>query len=278
MQRETERSVLLHRWARYHVALRVLSRAAALLRGAGVPVVPVKGIALARWIYADVAERPFKDIDLLVPRPAWDDARRAIRPLGEPLHHSSELGELIVRVDGLELELHAELGRREIVNLSVEEILRRAVVEEGTFGFPVMRLTDVDHLLLVAINALKDGFVFAEAHVPGDLDRLLARVDPADLVRLVDESNFRTGLYCVGEWMYAEKGSAPWGHVLELLGTPPRTGYVRAFRAFRRSPWQTWEMAVALGCWSNDRFGSRLRAVGRLVRRRATRILGGSPP
>jgi hypothetical protein len=262
---------------RYAVALRAFRTAADRLQACGVPVVPVKGIALARWLYEDVAERPFLDVDLLVPRPAWKDARRALLALGSAFYDSSELGELAVHIDGASIELHAEMGRREMTSLSVEEILGRCSIDTETFGIPVLRLDDVDHLLLVAINAVKDGFVFAREHIPRDLERFLVRVQPEELVTRARAAAFATGLYCTAEWMAETHGSSRWRKLLAMLEPPQRRWYVRAFRTVYRSRSPPWQLALALGFTCNDHLGARLSAAGRVLGRYVARRVGRVP-
>ena len=60
----------------------VLSEALDALGSAGTPVILLKGIAYAGSIYADPAERPMSDIDLLVRSPDMPVAERALTRLG----------------------------------------------------------------------------------------------------------------------------------------------------------------------------------------------------
>jgi hypothetical protein len=265
-------------WLRHELALRAFETTAAAFRARGVPVVPVKGILLSRWLYPDVTERPFLDVDLLVPRRLWHEARGALLSLGESLYESTELGELTVDVQGVHVELHAEVGRLEITEVTVDHLVARATTDTTTFGFPVARIDDVDHALFVVVNAVKDGLARTPAHVPGDLERFLARVDPALLVERARSASFVTGLHCAAQWMVEEHGSESWRRVLLLVGPPRRRVYARVLRAFSRSERATWPVAVALGCWSNDRFARRARALARLVRRNAIKLVGRTPP
>jgi hypothetical protein len=54
--------------------------------------------------------------------------------------------------------------------------------------------------------------------------------------------------------------------------------YARVLRAFSRSERASWAVAVALGCWSNDRFPRRARALARLLHRNAIKLAGRTPP
>src|SRR5687768_8026755 len=52
----------------------ITKRIAADLDARGIPVVPLKGSALAEAVYGDIGARQAADIDLLVPLPALDEA------------------------------------------------------------------------------------------------------------------------------------------------------------------------------------------------------------
>ncbi len=270
-------SPLVKNWVRYELAARALTSVAARLREAGVPVVPVKGIVLARWLYDDVGERGFSDVDLLVRRSDFSTACGALATLGRPSYYSTELGECEASVDGIHVELQAEMARRGLTDLSVDDVVARASVDTETFAFPILRLDEVDHLLLVALNAVKDGFVFAGAHVPADLERLLARVDASEVVGRARDVGFATGLYCTAEWMAEAHGSGPWEEVMRVLGPPRRRLHVAAFRAFWRFRRPPSVLGLALACWSHDRLAPRSVAVGRMISRHASRLVGLVP-
>ena len=68
--------------ARNLLAARVLGRALDALGRAGVPVIPLKGVALADWLYGDAGLRVSSDIDLLVPRQAVARAFAVFGQLG----------------------------------------------------------------------------------------------------------------------------------------------------------------------------------------------------
>lgn len=278
MQPGVKPSAHIKNWANYQGALRAFEKVAAQLRAAHVSVVPVKGIVLARWIYDDVGERPLSDVDLLVSRKAWPEARRALLTLGDAFYDSLELGELAVSVDGFAVELHAEMGRLELTDICVDEVIARCTVDTETFGFPVLRLDEVDHLLLVAINAVKDGFILAQPHIAVDLERFLARGEPAELVRRARAAGFATGLYCTAEWMAEDHGSVRWRELMARLESPRRRWYLRAMRAVRRSKRPIEALVFTLGFLSNDRLGPRLRVAARLVRRNAVKLMGRTPP
>jgi hypothetical protein len=53
-----------------------------MLRAAGVPVIPLKSLALRESVYPDPALRPSGDVDLLVPPVAVTQAESALQALG----------------------------------------------------------------------------------------------------------------------------------------------------------------------------------------------------
>jgi hypothetical protein len=278
MPTSTDRTTL---WVRDQLRLRAFERVASLLIQAGVPVVPVKGIALARWLYADAVDRPMCDVDLFVPSASWTTARAVLIARYTALYDTSELRELTVAVEGVLVELHGEVGRRELTRMTVDEMIGRATRDTTTFPFEVLRLDDVDHLLLMACNAIKDGFVFAQAHVPADLERLLERTGDRTSVLLdrARAAGLGTGLYCTAEWMVDMTGSERWRSLMKQLAPPPRPWHARLIRRFRKTRHPTWSAAVVLGrCLTNDVAALRWRATGRVLRRNAVKLVGRTPP
>src|SRR5262249_24515565 len=59
-----------------------LRRVLSLLVEAGVPVIPLKGVALAESLYGDMAVRVCSDLDILVPRSMAKGALEALGPMG----------------------------------------------------------------------------------------------------------------------------------------------------------------------------------------------------
>ncbi len=264
-------------WARHQVAARALERAAELLQKLHCPVIPVKGVVLARWIYDDVSERPLRDVDLLVPRAAFIDVVRAVRNAGLRIEYeTAELGEVLFMSEGIEVELHAEVGRRDLSNLSVDEVLSRSVVDSHTFSVPIQRIDDLDHLLLLAANVVKDYFVVYNPHQPEDLRRMLERTREraAELVAVAERIGFMTGLRNVASWMAEAQESLSFAGLVEQMPEPPRPLHSAAVRWHRtlRSPSRT--LGLALACWTNDDPAVRRAALRRIVTRGAARMIG----
>lgn len=173
---------------RRHVTLRSNARLAEALLptldaldAAGLPVMPVKGLALTERLYGDLSSRPCADIDILVRRADLAAARDVLRGLGfrqgsrptytELVHQFHDRG--WVRGDGPEqvrLELHWALWADSDRRLGVDGLWERAV--PGTLlGRPILALSLEDTLVHLAIHRTRSAL------------RLRWLVDIAELVR-----------------------------------------------------------------------------------------------
>jgi hypothetical protein len=274
--RSAEADAQIAIWARHEQAERALARTAELLGAMGCPVVPVKGVVLAHWIYDDVAERPLSDVDLLVSASRFEEACRAVRERWTVGGYSVELGELLFDVDGMAVEFHAEIGRREITAMTVDEVIARSAMDDTTFPFEIRRIDDVDHLILLATNVVKDYFAAANPHQPEDLHRMLVRVEArtCELVDRAQSVGFFTGLHNTASWM-AERGQWPeWERLLVAMGPARRSVYASAVHAHRTMDKPSRILGLLLACWANDRLATRARAVGRIAKRGVIRNFG----
>jgi hypothetical protein len=91
--------------ARSALAARLLRQVLRALGDAGVPVIPLKGVALGQWLYGDPSLRVSSDVDILVPR---RDAIRAVRLL-VALGYSPAPGEPDVGPEDLDLLLDSNI-------------------------------------------------------------------------------------------------------------------------------------------------------------------------
>lgn len=267
-------------WISQVLAEAALRALAPVFREARLPLCPVKGVLLGRVLYDDIAERPLSDVDLLI----RGCDRRALRREAERLHwdvvrDSEELRELAFVVHGVHVEAHAEVVRRDLTTLSAEDLLARCATESSTFGFEICHLDDVDHILLLVIEIVKDWFVDANPHQPEDLDRLMRRISGRipELIARAAEAGFSTGLYNAARWLAEEHASEPFRHLLEELGPPQRWMQPYLVR-------QTWKarrpvrtVGLALSCWTNDRWDVRTRCLATIARRGLWRALGKDP-
>lgn len=186
-----------------------LRRLIAGLAAAGVPCLLLKGAALGRLVYANPAERPVSDLDLLVPRRGFPAAARVLAGLGFRLHGPSPQGRIgrcfyryraelpavgaSVENQGLLVELHWSLAElpyymdridmaevwRSACPLPAEEDGRRTSVRDvPTPGLPaqvpdpaVLLLHACAHLALHHSRDLRLIWLV-------DLDRLVRRAAP----------------------------------------------------------------------------------------------------
>ncbi|HLK91575.1 MAG TPA: nucleotidyltransferase family protein [Polyangia bacterium] len=270
------------------VAVSVLEKVLEAARAAGAAPAPVKGVVLARWLYDDVADRPYRDLDLLAARDDLPRLEDAVAARGWPVQVCSrEMGELEFTVDRLTVEVHAEFGRRDLSRLTIADVLARGTLDGRTFPFEVRRIDDIDHLLLLVANVTKKSFTYANAHQPADLARLLERLRPRwdELAARARAARFTTALRLVSAWMAEERGSPAFAAFARLLPGPGRRLVPAAIawqrRRDRRAPRRLESAAgllgLALATQTPDDLRLRVRGLARLVRRGLARRLGRDP-
>jgi hypothetical protein len=245
----------------------------------GIPVVPVKGVALNRTLYSNNGERGLRDLDLLVARTDFHRCVRVCKKAGWHIHRLSiELGELEIDVDGFPVELHAEFGRLDFTSMSTSEVIERAErVSDGDLD--EWLIDDIDHLLLLAVNVVKDGFGNVNPHQAEDLRRLFARLRTAGRVdQIVDRArsgNFATGLHSVATWMIVTHDDQTFAELATRL-PPVRVVQPRLARVIARANAHPY-VGLLVACFTNDDPRARMRAIRCLVRRGARRMVRGSP-
>jgi hypothetical protein len=267
-------------WAMHQSAAVALRTLRSVLDPIGIPYVPVKGVVLARWLYDDVAVRPIQDVDVLVAPHDFARAREALTALaGRPSYRADELGELGYALNGITVEIHSEVGRREFTRLDVPTLLSRCSVDDSTFGFPIQRIDDIDHFILLTVNVVKDCFVYAMPHLREDLTRLLARIDGrvAELVDRTHESGFSLGVWLVASWMAEDGGDPAFADLAARLGQPQRRLFVQVASRVRRSSRLPQPLRFVLACMTTDDAWDRWRALARGSRRYVVRRLGIDP-
>ena len=189
-ERDAANEAFREAWARNLSLVSAAGPAVAALGDAGIPVLLLKGAALAFGDYASPGLRPMNDVDLLVPAAAAAGARRALESAGfrpserhvegflESIHGLAFRGP-----DGLEVDLHwhtlLERPSRAADDLMFEEAVPLRVP-----GISALAPSPEAHLLLVAVHAQRWSAVphfvgFADAFV------LLGRCRPGRLVSMV---------------------------------------------------------------------------------------------
>ncbi|MFL5304557.1 MAG: nucleotidyltransferase family protein [Polyangia bacterium] len=269
------------------VAVSVLRKVVAAAAEASACVAPIKGVVLSRWLYGEVAERPYRDVDILIARADLVQMRAAVVANDWPIKvYSVEMGELEFTVDRLTVEMHGELGRRDLSRMTASDVLSRAVFDDTSFPFRVNRIDDIDHLFLLVANVIKKSFTYANAHQPADLNRLLGRLRPrwGELIARAQAARFVTAVRAVSEWMADERQSVVFAEFAGILPQSRRVlpAVVRWYRhRDRRRPDRlksaTGLLGLALATQTPDDFRLRARGLSRLIRRGLVRRVGGNP-
>ena len=131
--------------------------------GAGVRSILLKGPAIARWLYAEGAIRPYADCDLLVAEERAAAAQGVLIGLG--LHREAldsipgdwpKHATTWKREDGASVDLHVTLVGLEAPPRRVWEVLAERTDHMQVAGAEVEVLTPAARALLVALNAAKD--------------------------------------------------------------------------------------------------------------------------
>ncbi len=256
-------------------------------RSTNVLLAPVKGVVLARWLYEHVFERPYVDVDFLVSRAGFASMAAAVSARGWPIdYQSADLGDLHFTVDGFPIEVHAEFCRRDISRLSTHEVLARAEADRGTFPFEVLRIPEIDHLLLLVANVTRKAFTYANPHQPADLDRFLDRLEPRwdEIVARAAAARLTTALRNVSLWMIEEHGSTQFARFIPMLPRGRRlfSAAVRLYRRRAKKQPKRLEsgsglLGLALATFTPDDRMLQAKGFVRLIRRGVDRRLGRDP-
>ncbi len=252
-------------WFAHELAGRALRAVIELLEPEGIPVLPVKGVVLARTLYADVGERPISDVDLRV-RPAdLGRIERLARGRGwATRHESKQWGTFEIALEQTLVELETSIGPPGVCAVGVEEMLGRASVVTGSLGFPHLEPELHDHGLVLCVNAFKDKIRDARPWALSDLVRLGAQPGFASgrMAELAARAELRAVVWVVADWAASAGGSEPWREVRDRLGrAPPRPLYVRAFRALAALPRGTGPALPLLARAASDDAALRARAL-----------------
>jgi hypothetical protein len=270
------------------LAVDALGKLVSAAAAAGVPIAPVKGIVLSRVLYEQLYQRPSRDLDVIAARADLPRLRDEVERRGWPIRHyfpgTSELEFSLGRVT---VEVHGEMGRRDLSRVTTAEMLARASLDTNIFSFPVLRIDDIDHLLLVVANVIKKGFAYANPHQPDDLERLLVRLQPRweELGGRLREARFATGFSNVADWMIEVHHSAAFAAFVAEHPLRPRPIFAFLVRTYRRrarrlpNRLQTTSglLGLVLATLTPDDRRLRLRGASRLIQRGIYRRFGRDP-
>ena len=275
-------------WLAHVAAKRIFRTVASALADQSIPVLPVKGVVTAHLLYDDMASRPISDIDIRLRRRDFGRAVRLARARGWHAKHVVLLGQVLWKVDGLEVDVKCALGPPGLCAVSVDDLLRRAESRVEPFGFAHLECELNDHALMLVLNVFTDGLRTAPWAVE-DLRRIV-RHEHFDAQTLVDRANagrVASALWIVANWLAEVQGAPEWRAVSERIG--PHSPSRRASATF--ALWQhmgsprrvghfvvpslnddLWRSAAGLGCATAGLArGYGLRAVDALASRESHR-------
>lgn len=210
--------------------LRILARAS-------IPVLAVKGFALARTLYDDVSERPMVDVDLRISPRHFRHAKLALRAAGLVLDRSSaSLGCLGVHWRGVLVEIESHLGPPGVSRLSIEQLIEcSSLYRQGTLEFRIPELHD--HAIILCLNVFKD-LLEVRPWAIQDLKRMgqHAQFSPTTLVDRARKAGVERIVYIVAQWLVREHMLYEWQQVVNLQGRTSNRPYDLAYEWARRSP------------------------------------------
>jgi hypothetical protein len=180
------------------------TRCLSALSEAGIECVLLKGLAMARTVYARPEHRYSVDIDFLVTRPSLDRALKVLRELG---YDTSRTGRhvtfyeqhhfhlVLVNADNIVIELHWDLSRPEdYCRFDLDGFAARSRRVELD-GVSVRIPSDEDQVLHSAFQLLCDGCASLRRVLDTALLFRNGRVDPARLLELARNQGLDTALW-----------------------------------------------------------------------------------
>jgi len=179
------------------------------LQPAGIPVILLKGVHLAKWIYPEVALRPMGDIDLLLRRDDLAQAASILQGQGYRYVRAFKLEREVRKHQHIPalwqpgkapVELHWHIATPgSPLNVDLEGLFARAqpVMVDGT---PALVLSPEDLLLHISYHLLQEEFVrgLKRLYDIAALTTCLGeQLDWSQLQLRAEQWNFRKGLFLV---------------------------------------------------------------------------------
>ena len=234
---------------------RELAQVLRLLGEAGVPVIPLKGVALADSLYGDIASRVCADIDILVPRPMVPRALNLLLARGYNAEFTEQFFFDLLLRSHIEyalarddrqvrylLELHwGILWGGSLDNGPVEELWTEAS-PKTFFGVPAYTLSPEWELLFLAVHAARHQWQGLKWLV--DIHELCFRGE-IDWEKVEEKAK---------RWGWEEAVRLTFGACHALFDTPlPANLFLGAL-----PPWLKLFPATAAASWSDAFFATRL--------------------
>ncbi len=249
-------------WALQQFAEDAFVRVVGELARHGVDVLAVKGIVLARLLYAHVEERPMVDVDLRVRQADLARVDEIARLSGwRVLRTSRQLGtlEIDLGLKGPLVELETTIGPPGVCEIDVEAMFARSV-ERTWQGVRYFEPDIHDHALLLCVNVFKDKLVLARPWAREDLARIAKHADfsPMIMASRAADARLCEMVLIVSRWL----GAAQWERVAEILERGPRRrAYGRTYLALANR-WPESRVLALVARAASDDPRMRARAIG----------------
>ncbi len=172
-----------------------------------VPVILLKGISYAGWLYSDPAERPMTDVDLLVAAEHHGRAEEALghlgyRHAGPRIQRSARHHAMTFKRPNAAVDLHRNPAQQGRIAIPMREVWGRARPAAWVPG--ALRLAELDELLFHLANLARHDLI-----VP-----LVSFVDAGRMLRRLDEAAIATLSQRARGWRFGRVGDA----CLEAVG------------------------------------------------------------
>jgi hypothetical protein len=156
----------------------LLRRVLRILREAGIPVMPLKGVLLAYWLYENPASRLGGDIDLLVPEESFSKALGALSEHGFQWKFSSLSGRectLTVGNPRIEVDLHRALFARGRFRVNTRDLFARGNEDQSLYSGKVVLPDPYDVYAHLIGHAASDHVAKLSARTKMDLSLIVER-------------------------------------------------------------------------------------------------------
>jgi hypothetical protein len=219
---------------------------------------PVKGIVTARLLYEDVSARPMADVDVRVAR---EDFRRLLAVARErgwrPRTDSPHLWEAVLHVGEWTVDIECAFSDPGLCAIPMRTAIARATRSVAPFEFEHLQPELHDHVLLLVLNAFKDGLE-TTPWAREDLLRIvrLDRFEVDLLVRRAHEGRVVSATWIVANWLATEHDSAKWREVRDTIGQPPSERVSAWYRRALDRGWNPKTGMLLTACSSDSEIGA----------------------
>jgi hypothetical protein len=194
-------------WAGHLVGRAVLEAGARVLGQHSISVMPLKGIWLQQFVYADPSERPITDVDVLVPDALYARALTALRDAGWAVCGSNAAETALSSPAWpLALDVHRALFVRGGFDMPTSALFERGTIDERSFGVRVVSPDPLDVFAHLVGHFVKSrGGRDSDSHQLRDFPALASRfeLEPAATARHLERCGLarasRYALQCVPE-------------------------------------------------------------------------------